>query len=90
MMPNTQDARFVLLPVTDNQWEDGLYDTDDREERTSVRSPGDDEESEDGDIYIMADKAIPTARKGDWTGPYRDQRSAFLIIGALRTEGLLV
>jgi hypothetical protein len=45
----------------------------------------------DDDVYVYADEeqAEEEPRKGDWTGVERDRRSAFLIMGALRGEGLV-
>lgn len=39
-------------------------------------------------IHVYGDEEVKS-RKGDWTGIERDRRSAFLIIGALRSEGIL-
>jgi len=86
LLPTTIGAKTIVYPITDAHWEDVLFDTDDREERPWTRF-GDG--GEDDDIYITAEEAIPKEKRGDWTGDYRDQRSAFLIIGALKTEGIL-
>jgi hypothetical protein len=43
------------------------------------------------DVFVYADeeRAATEPRKGDWTGVERDRRSAFLIMAALRQEGLV-
>jgi len=87
LLPTTLGAKTVVFPITDSLWEDVLFDTDDRPERSWT---GSSKTGVDGDdVYITAEEAIPKEKRGDWTGDYRDQRSAFLIIGALKSEGIL-
>jgi hypothetical protein len=85
-LPTNFGAKVLVFPIADAIWEDVLYGTDDREERPWM---GGVDGGEDGDIYITANDAIPKPRRGDWTDDYRDQRSAFLIIGAMKSEGIL-
>ena len=44
---------------------------------------------DNGDVFVYGDDDIPVKRRGDWTGVDRDRRSAYLIIGALKSEGIL-
>jgi hypothetical protein len=44
---------------------------------------------QDNDPYAWDAHDITDRKQGDWEGVDRDQRSAFLIMGALRSEGLL-
>lgn len=59
-----------------------LWDEPDEDEQ---QKPAKEEED---DIYAEDDDQ-PATRKGDWEGVERDRRSAYLIIGALKQEGLL-
>jgi len=62
----------------------GVHGIDGREDRIILKDINDEE-----GLYITPDDVLPTAKKGDWTGIYREQRSAFLIIGAMKSEGVL-
>lgn len=55
------------------------------EEEKSTDEKVDDEE----DIYAFGDEDIRENKRGDWVGVDRDRRSAYLIMGALRSEGIL-
>jgi hypothetical protein len=46
-------------------------------------------EEDPDDIYVFGDEGLVSEKKGDWIGVDRDRRSAFLIIGALKSEGIL-
>jgi len=87
LLPTTLGAKTVVFPITDSLWDDVLFDTDDRPERSWTGSNKTDTHGDE--IFITAQEAIPKEKRGDWTGDYRDQRSAFLIIGALKSEGIL-
>jgi hypothetical protein len=86
-LPNIPDARTVAVTISDSQWEDVLWereeDVDKVEEDTKMK------EDED-DIYAYGDEETRADKEqGDWVGVDRDRRSAYLIIGALRSEGIL-
>ncbi|KAI0639408.1 hypothetical protein C8Q77DRAFT_1081018 [Trametes polyzona] len=81
VLPNVADARIVAVTIGDAQWEEILWDDPDDEERKQ-------KERDEDDIYAD-ENDLPVTRKGDWVGVERDRRSAFLIIGALKQEGLL-
>ncbi|KAF8138734.1 hypothetical protein EV363DRAFT_1427609 [Boletus edulis] len=86
VLPNIRDAKTVAVAVSDSQWEEVLWDREE-EERLSKeqQDAGEDEE----DIFVAGEERLSTKRRGDWVGVDRDRRSAFLIIGALRSEGIL-
>lgn len=104
VLPNVPDARIVAVTigyvgvsfvpcfgcamvltrwvVRDSQWEEMLWDEPDEDEEQKPAK------KEEDDIYAEDDDQ-PATRKGDWEGVERDRRSAYLIIGALKQEGLL-
>lgn len=82
LLPNVSDAKTVAVTISDAQWEDVLWDREEDEKA----SP---EPQENEGIYVYGDEEAPKRRRRDWTGLDRDRRSAFLIIGALRSEGIL-
>ncbi|KAI0365252.1 hypothetical protein BV20DRAFT_1039017 [Pilatotrama ljubarskyi] len=84
VLPNVPDARIVAVTIGDAQWEEILWEEPDEAEQTKAAEQDDD----DDDIYAT-EGDLPPTRKGDWVGVERDRRSAFLIIGALKQEGLL-
>ena len=85
ILPNVRDAKTVAVTISDSQWEDVLWD---REEEGMVTPQTLDHEDVD-DIYAFGDEDIPQKKHGDWIGVDRDRRSAYLIMGALRSEGIL-
>ncbi|KAI0361614.1 hypothetical protein OH77DRAFT_1417889 [Trametes cingulata] len=84
VLPNVPDARIVAVTIGDAQWEEILWEEPDEDEQKKAAEQGEDED----DIYAK-EGDLPPTRKGDWVGVERDRRSAFLIIGALKQEGLL-
>lgn len=92
ILPNIPNATPVAVSITDSQWEEVLWNRSDPEdEEESLNKQGETQENgEDDDIYVYEDEEDPSIKqKGDWTGVDRDRRSAFLIIGALKSEGIL-
>jgi len=86
VLPNIRDAKTVAVAVSDSQWEEVLWDREEEEKLSKEQQDaGEDEE----DIFVAGDERLSTKRRGDWVGVDRDRRSAFLIIGALRSEGIL-
>lgn len=81
ILPNIRDAKTVAVTMSETQWEDSMYAREDPSQEPS-------EMDTDG-IYVVGHEDIPDSRRGDWTGVDRDRRSAFVILGALRSEGLL-
>jgi len=83
ILPNIRDAKTVAVTISDAQWEEVVFwDQDDEIEPKE-------EENKDDDIYISGDAEKSVHKPGDWVGVDRDRRSAYLIIGALRSEGIL-
>ncbi|TFK55740.1 hypothetical protein OE88DRAFT_1716456 [Heliocybe sulcata] len=84
ILPNVRDAKIVAVTISDTQWEEVLWDREQEEEGQAEEKK---EEIVD-EIFVSGDQDLPVTRKGDWIGLERDRRSAFLIIGALRSEGI--
>ncbi|KAJ6515866.1 hypothetical protein C8R45DRAFT_957865 [Mycena sanguinolenta] len=87
VLPNISDAKTVAVTISDSQWEDVLWDREEEEEEQKEREI-DEKQMEDNDIYACGDEGAVVKRK-DWLGVNRDRRSAYLIIGGLRSEGIL-
>lgn len=89
VLPNISDAKTVAVTISDSQWEDVLWDREEEEEEEKERAM-DEKQMEDDDIYACGDEGPVSRRKDrDWLGVNRDRRSAYLIIGGLRSEGIL-
>jgi hypothetical protein len=87
VLPNISDAKTVAVTISDSQWEEVLWDREEEEEEQKEREI-DEKQMEDNDIYACGDEGAVLKRK-DWLGVNRDRRSAYLIIGGLRAEGIL-
>lgn len=87
VLPNIRDAKTVAVTISDSQWEEVLWDRE--EEERAEQSESKEEESISDEIYVSDATVEDVPVKGDWTGVERDRRSAFLIIGALKSEGIL-
>jgi len=81
VLPNMRDAKTVAVTISDTQWEDVLWD------REEVEQKENDMKTES--VYVYGDEDITNKKRGDWTGVDRDRRSAYLIMGALKSEGIL-
>jgi hypothetical protein len=91
VLPNVPDAKTVAVTISDAQWEDVLWDREEEEKTIKEMAQAREKKAtgEADDVFVYGDEDIPTTRRGDWTGVDRDRRTAFLIIGALRSEGIL-
>lgn len=91
VLPNVPDAKTVAVTISEAQWEDVLWDREEDEKAQKEVAQAKERESngENDDIFVYGLEDIPIKRRGDWTGVDRDRRSAFLIIGALKSEGIL-
>lgn len=87
MLPNVRDAKTVAVTISDTQWEDVLWDREEEEKENNAGQEQGRERSEE--IYVFGDEGIPGKKRGDWVGVDRDRRSSYLIMGALRSEGIL-
>lgn len=85
VLPNIRDAKTVAVAVSDSQWEEVLWDREDEERLSREKEVEVDEDN----IFVAGEEGLSGKKRGDWTGVDRDRRSAFLIIGALRSEGIL-
>ncbi|THG93693.1 hypothetical protein EW026_g7613 [Hermanssonia centrifuga] len=85
ILPNIPDAKTAAVTISDSIWEEVLWDREEEEEEVEKGPP----QEESDDIFVTGDQDVPSFRKGDWIGVDRDRRSAYLIIGALKSEGLL-
>lgn len=79
------DAKTVAVTISDAQWEDVLWDREEELKNVKSGTP----EVPKNDPYAWDSEDATEWKQGDWVGVDRDQRSAFLIMGALRSEGLL-
>jgi hypothetical protein len=84
VLPNVRDAKTVAVTISDTQWEDVLWDREE-EEKGSIKEDKENLE----EIYVFGDEGTPDKKHGDWVGVDRDRRSSYLIMGALRSEGIL-
>ncbi|KZW04068.1 hypothetical protein EXIGLDRAFT_827993 [Exidia glandulosa HHB12029] len=80
LLPAVPDAKTVAVAVSDQEWHEVLC--------PEAEDPSDEQEPtvEDDDVYAHG---FPEPKSNDWTGIDRDRRSAFMIQGVLRSEGLL-
>ncbi|XP_006460316.1 hypothetical protein AGABI2DRAFT_192060 [Agaricus bisporus var. bisporus H97] len=81
ILPNIPDAKTVAVTMSETQWEDSMYAREDPVQKS--------EDMMSDDIYAIGHEDIPESKRGDWLGLDRERRSAFVILGALRSEGLL-
>ncbi|PPQ71366.1 hypothetical protein CVT24_011752 [Panaeolus cyanescens] len=90
ILPNIRDAKTVAVTSSDSQWADILWDREEEVKSFEASNAGPAQEKSDpDDPYNWDNDEVVELKKGDWMGLDRDQRSAFLIMGALRQEGLL-
>lgn len=87
ILPNIRDAKTVAVTISDAQWEDVLWDREEELKGMNMKNATPD--SQNNDPYAWDEDDSVEWKQGDWVGVDRDQRSAFLIMGALRSEGLL-
>lgn len=89
VLPNVPGAKTEAVTISDDQWEDVLWDREADEERSRKQDGIGKKSLEEDDVYVSPDQDVPSHSKGDWAGVDRDRRSAYLIIGALRSDGLI-
>jgi hypothetical protein len=87
VLPNVRDAKTVAVTTSDSQLEEVLWDREAEEQGELGTDMSQDHKADD--IYSYGDEDQVTERKGDWVNVERDRRSAFLIMGALKSEGIL-
>lgn len=86
ILPNNKDARTVLVTVTDEQWEEILWD---REEEVNKRLEDRQADVPEDDPHVWDNDEEKEWKPNDWVGIDRERRSAFFILGALRSESLV-
>lgn len=95
LLPRVPDAKTVAVTIPPGQWDEVLYSGDSTEpeaegaHENTKRSDEDEVQEEIIDDLHVHGVPPSRGRKGDWQGVDRDRRAAFLIIGALKSEGLL-
>jgi len=87
LLPNIRDAKTMAVTISDSQWEEVLWDREE-EARAQAAAAATEKDEETDDIYFLGDRE-QTKQRGDWVGVDRDRRASFLIIGALKSEGIL-
>ena len=84
MLPDVKNAAPVAVTVDDTQWAEVHWNCNEPIKSTTTSS------QIDNDVFAYETEEDPSQKQsGDWTGVERDRRSAFLIVGALRPEGML-
>ena len=87
ILPEIPDAKTAAVTISDSIWEEVLWDREQEEEQqANPKSHGEDDTEK---VFVCGNEDISTYQQGDWSGVDRDRRSAYLIIGALKSEGLL-
>lgn len=77
----------MAVTISDSQWEEVLWDREEEERQLSQQKT--ESKGDLDNIHVFGDEGLASEKKGDWIGVDRDRRSAFLIIGALKSEGIL-
>jgi len=89
VLPNVRGAKTEAVTISDDQWEDVLWDREADAQRTGKQQDCIGKVREEDDIFVLPEHDLPIHSKGDWVGVDRDRRSAYLIIGALKSDGLI-
>ncbi|KAL0949533.1 hypothetical protein HGRIS_009583 [Hohenbuehelia grisea] len=86
----SEEAKPVAVSIGEDLWADVLWDREEEAMATAAQQQEEQKKSKDGeeDIYAFGNDPLPSTSKGDWIGVKRDRRSAYLILGTLRGEGL--
>lgn len=85
VLPAVEDAAYAEDVIVDDvQWAEIHWNVSEASKSTTDATQADD------DVFAYESEEDPSLRQlGDWTGIDRDRRSAFLIVGTLRPEGML-
>ena len=84
MLPEVKNAAPVAVTVDETQWAEVHWNC-----KEVIAKPNEDNKEVD-EVFAYETEEDPSQKQsGDWTGIERDRRSAFLIVGALRPEGML-
>ena len=83
VLPQMQGAKTLAVTVSDFEWAEVIfYEKEEGESGEKKEEAGD-------DIWVSGEDEENVYKPGDWVGVERDRRSAYLIIGALRSEGII-
>jgi len=83
VLPQMPGAKTLAVTVSDFEWAEVIfYEKEEGENDEKMQ------EAED-DIWVSGEDEETVYKPGDWVGVERDRRSAYLIIGALRSEGII-
>ena len=86
ILPNVEGAKISAITMSESQWDEVLCDSEEADHPEPKPNVGENLD----DIYVYADQdTSSTPRKDEWVGIDRDRRSAFMIMGALHSEGIL-
>ncbi|OCB90871.1 hypothetical protein A7U60_g1895 [Sanghuangporus baumii] len=89
IIPNVPNATPVAVSIDDSLWDEMQWNCNEPEPTKALHDT-DQVDQEDADVFAFGDEEDPSAKqKGDWMGIDRDRRSAFLIMGSLKSEGIL-
>ena len=83
VLPQMPGAKTLAVTVSDFEWAEVIFYEKEEGENDEKR-----QEVED-DIWVSGEDEESGYKSGDWVGVERDRRSAYLIIGALRSEGII-
>jgi hypothetical protein len=83
VLPQIPGAKTLAVTVSDFEWAEVIFYENEEGENIEKK-----EGSED-DIWASGEDEETMFKPGDWVGVERDRRSAYLIIGALRSEGII-
>jgi len=83
VLPQIPGAKTLAVTVSDFEWAEVIFYENEEGENVEKK-----EDSED-DIWASGEDEETMFKPGDWVGVERDRRSAYLIIGALRSEGII-
>lgn len=83
VLPQMPGAKTLAVTVSDFEWAEVIFYEKEEGENGEKK-----QEAED-DIWVSGEDEETEYRPGDWVGVERDRRSAYLIIGALRSEGII-
>ena len=83
VLPQMPGAKTLAVTVSDFEWAEVIFYEKEEGENDEKK-----QEVED-DIWASGEDEEPVYKPGDWVGVERDRRSAYLIIGALRSEGII-
>lgn len=83
VLPQMPGAKTLAVTVSDFEWAEVIfYEKEEGESKEKM-------EEVENDVWVSGEDEEVVHKPGDWVGVERDRRSAYLIIGALRSEGII-